>query len=124
MQEESQIHQNQPTPATSFKLKNFIQLSTSVNPKKSLFELGLFLSLLTSGASLIVPQLTKKLVDTSGTPTFSSNMVIVLIVAFALQLGLGTIGGFLLRYVGESAVKTLRERLWTHLLHLPVGYFD
>lgn len=124
MQEESQIHQNQPTPATSFKLQNFIQLITSVNPKKSLFALGLFLSLLTSGASLIVPQLTKKLVDTSGTPTFSSNMVIVLIVAFALQLGLGTIGGFLLRYVGESAVKTLRERLWTHLLHLPVGYFD
>ncbi|MFN6735100.1 ABC transporter ATP-binding protein [Enterococcus gallinarum] len=124
MQEESQIHQNQPTPATSFKLKNFIQLIMSVNPKKSLFALGLFLSLLTSGASLIVPQLTKKLVDTSGTPTFSSNMVIVLIVAFALQLGLGTIGGFLLRYVGESAVKTLRERLWTHLLHLPVGYFD
>ncbi|QCT91093.1 MULTISPECIES: ABC transporter ATP-binding protein [Enterococcus] len=124
MQEESQIHQNQPTPATSFKLKNFIQLITNVNPKKSLFALGLFLSLLTSGASLIVPQLTKKLVDTSGTPTFSSNMVIVLIVAFALQLGLGTIGGFLLRYVGESAVKTLRERLWTHLLHLPVGYFD
>ncbi|WP_279282017.1 ABC transporter ATP-binding protein [Enterococcus gallinarum] len=124
MQEESQIHQNQPTPATNFKLKNFIQLITSVNPKKSLFALGLFLSLLTSGASLIVPQLTKKLVDTSGTPTFSSNMVIVLIVAFALQLGLGTIGGFLLRYVGESAVKTLRERLWTHLLHLPVGYFD
>lgn len=124
MQEESQIHQNQPTPATSFKLKNFIQLITSVNPKKSLFALGLFLSLLTSGASLIVPQLTKKLVDTSGTPTFSSNMVIVLIVAFALQLGLRTIGGFLLRYVGESAVKTLRERLWTHLLHLPVGYFD
>ena len=33
MQEESQIHQNQPTPATSFKLKNFIQLITSVNPK-------------------------------------------------------------------------------------------
>ncbi|GAB7308485.1 ABC transporter ATP-binding protein [Enterococcus gallinarum] len=124
MQEESQIHQNQPTPATSFKLKNFIQLITNVNPKKSLFALGLFLSLLTSGASLIVPQLTKKLVDTSGTPTFSSNMVIVLIVAFALQLGLGTIGGFLLRYVGESAVKTLRERLWTHLLHLPAGYFD
>lgn len=59
MQEESQIHQNQPTPATSFKLKNFIQLITSVNPKKSLFALGLFLSLLTSGASLIVPQLTK-----------------------------------------------------------------
>lgn len=123
MQEE-RFQQKQPATETTFKLKQFIHLITSVNPKKSLFALGLFLSLLTSGASLIVPQLTKRLVDTSGTPTFSSNMVVVLIVAFALQLGLGTLGGFLLRYVGESAVKTLRERLWTHLLHLPVGYFD
>ena len=59
MQEESQIHQNQPTPATSFKLKNFIQLITSVNPKNRFLHWVLFLSLLTSGASLIVPQLTK-----------------------------------------------------------------
>ncbi len=107
-----------------FKMKDFIHLIVSVNPKKGLFLLGMLFSLITSAASLVVPQLTKTLVDASGTPTFSTSMLVVLILAFVLQLGVGTLGGFLLRYVGESAVKTLRERLWKHLLHLPVSYFD
>ncbi len=94
MQEESQIHQNQPTPATSFKLKNFIQLITSVNPKNR-FCIGFVSQLVNKWCQFDCSAINKKLVDTSGTPTFSSNMVIVLIVAFALQLGLGTIGGFL-----------------------------
>lgn len=107
-----------------FRLKDFIRLINSVNPKKLLFFLGIGLSLVTSGASLVVPQLTKGLIDTSELARIDSRMLIVLILAFAAQLGFGTIGGFLLRYVGESAVKTLREKLWCHLLTLPVGYFD
>ena len=43
---------------SNYKLKDFLRLILSVNPKKALFAIGLFLSLLTSGASLIVPQLT------------------------------------------------------------------
>lgn len=89
-----------------FKMKDFIHLIVSVNPKKGLFLLGMLFSLITSAASLVVPQLTKTLVDASGTPTFSTSMLVVLILAFVLQLGVGTLGGFLLRYVGESAVKT------------------
>lgn len=92
-----------------FKMKDFIHLIVSVNPKKGLFLLGMLFSLITSAASLVVPQLTKTLVDASGTPTFSTSMLVVLILAFVLQLGVGTLGGFLLRYVGESAVKTLRN---------------
>jgi ATP-binding cassette subfamily B protein AbcA/BmrA len=99
-------------------------LITSVNPKKALFALGLFLSLLTSGASLIVPQLTKGLIDTSKLAKIDKTMLIVLVLAFAAQLAFGAIGSFLLRYVGESAVKTLREKLWSHLLQMPVGYYD
>ncbi|MEO1768943.1 ABC transporter ATP-binding protein [Candidatus Enterococcus ferrettii] len=112
------------TGKPAFKLRDFIRLINSVNPKKFLFFLGIGLSLVTSGASLIVPQLTKGLIDTSELARIDSKMLVVLILAFAVQLGFGTIGGFLLRYVGESAVKTLRERLWSHLLKLPVGYFD
>lgn len=112
------------TGKSAFKLKDFIRLINSVNPKKLLFFLGIGLSLITSGASLVVPQLTKGLIDTSELARIDSKMLIVLILAFAAQLGFGTIGGFLLRYVGESAVKTLREKLWGHLLTLPVGYFD
>jgi ATP-binding cassette subfamily B protein AbcA/BmrA len=73
---------------------------------------------------LIVPQLTKGLIDTSSLNKINGPMIAILVVAFLAQLGFGTLGGFLLRYVGESAVKTLRERLWAHLLKLPVTYFD
>ena len=34
---------------SNYKLKDFLRLIMSVNPKKSLFAIGLFLSLLTSG---------------------------------------------------------------------------
>lgn len=109
---------------SNYKLKDFLRLIMSVNPKKSLFAIGLFLSLLTSGASLIVPQLTKGLIDTSKLAQIDKRMLIVLVLAFVAQLAFGAIGSFLLRYVGESVVKTLREKLWSHLLQMPVGYYD
>ncbi|MGX7350392.1 hypothetical protein RU97_GL001378 [Enterococcus canis] len=113
-----------PTTATTYKLKDFMRLITSVNPKKGLFLLGLLLSILTSGASLIVPQLTKGLIDTSKLAQIDAKMLVVLILAFVAQLGFGAVGGFLLRYVGETVVKALRDKLWLHLLHLPVNYYD
>jgi len=124
MRNETMMERDLPRRSGTFKFRDFLHLINSVNPKKSLFLLGMLLSLVTSGASLIVPQLTKGLVDTSGLSKIDSKMLIVLILAFLIQLGFGTIGGYILRYVGESSVKTLREKLWAHLLKLPVDYFD
>lgn len=124
MQPESQLLNERPKHSGKFKFKDFLALINSANPKKKLFLLGMFLSLITSGASLIVPQLTKGLVDGNSLKHFNGSMLTVLILAFVVQLGFGTLGGFCLRYVGESAVKTLRDRLWNHLLKLPIDYFD
>lgn len=66
--------------ATTYKLKDFMRLINSVNPKKFVFIFGLFLSILTSGASLLVPQLTKRLID--------SNLLTILVLAFVSQLAL------------------------------------
>lgn len=112
------------TKKSNYKLKDFLRLILSVNPKKMLFIIGLVLSLLTSGASLIVPQLTKGLIDTSRLAQIDKKMLLVLILAFIAQLAFGAIGSFFLRFVGESAVKTLREKLWEHLLQMPVSYYD
>lgn len=109
---------------STYKLKDFMRLINSVNPKKTLFLFGLFLSILTSGASLIVPQLTKGLIDTSQLAKIDGKLLGVLALAFIAQLVFGAIGGFLLRYVGETVVKSLREKLWQHLLYLPVSYYD
>lgn len=124
MDRDMRTEQERPYTKSNYKLKDFIRLITSVNPKKTLFGVGLFLSLLTSGASLIVPQLTKGLIDTSKLAQIDKAMLAVLVLAFVAQLAFGAIGSFLLRYVGESAVKTLREKLWGHLLQMPVGYYD
>jgi len=124
MRNDEMMRRDLPRATGTFKFKDFLKLINSVNPKKSFFVLGMLLSLVTSVASLIVPQLTKGLVDTSGLSKIDGKMLAVLILAFLIQLGFGTIGGFILRYVGESSVKTLREKLWAHLLKLPVDYFD
>ncbi|MQS89708.1 ABC transporter ATP-binding protein [Companilactobacillus mishanensis] len=124
MRDGAMMQRDLPKRTGNFKFKDFLSLINSVNPKRGLFVLGMLLSLVTSGASLIVPQLTKGLVDSSSLSKIDSKMIVVLVVAFAIQLGFGTIGGFILRYVGETSVKTLREKLWEHLLKLPVGYFD
>lgn len=124
MHNHSMVMEDLPKAKGNMKIQDFFKLINSVNPKKGIFILGMLLSLVTSGASLVVPQLTKGLVDTSNLAKIDGKMLWILILAFIIQLGFGTVGGFLLRYVGESAVKTLRERLWNHLLKLPVGYFD
>ena len=124
MRNEAMMSRDLPKRTGTFKFSDFLHLINSVNPKKALFLLGMLLSLVTSGASLIVPQLTKNLVNTSGLSKIDSKMLIVLILAFLIQLGFGTIGGYILRYVGETSVKTLRDKLWAHLLKLPVDYFD
>ena len=106
------------------KISDFLDLLKSLNVKKSLFIIGLLLSLVTSAANLALPLLTRLLVDTSKWDNFSYSSLVTIIVVFVLQLVLGTLGGYVLRYFGESVVKTLRERLWAHLLKLPVTYFD
>ncbi len=106
------------------KISDFLDLLKSLNVKKSLFVIGLLLSLVTSIANLALPLLTRELVDTSKWDNFNYSSLIIIIVVFVLQLILGTLGGYVLRYFGENVVKTLRERLWAHLLKLPVTYFD
>lgn len=106
------------------KLKDFFNLLKGLNLKKSLFVLGLLLSLLTSGTNLALPLLTRELIDTSNWRKFNYCALTIIIIVFVLQLVLGTAGGYVLRYFGENAVKSLREKLWSHLLQLPISYFD
>nr|WP_284143290.1 ABC transporter ATP-binding protein [Metabacillus flavus] len=84
----------------------------------------LFLSLLETGASLIVPIFTKQLVDQAGAAALSTGMIFLLIGAFVLQsIGAG-FSYYMLMYIGEVIVKGIREQLWGHILKLPVPYFD
>lgn len=109
---------------SNFKVKDFVRFVTKMNPKKKVFVIGMIFTLMTSGAALLVPQLTKNLVDGSQLANMNVSLLFTLILAFVAQLAFGALGSYLLRFSGEHTVKSLREQLWDHLITLPVKYYD
>ncbi|MGK0577165.1 ABC transporter ATP-binding protein [Macrococcus capreoli] len=119
-----QTNKQEQTQNSNFKTKDFVKFVTTMNPKKKVFAIGMLFTLLTSGAALVVPQLTKNLVDGSRLTQMNMSLLFVLVLAFVAQLAFGALGSYLLRFSGEHTVKQLREKLWDHLLTLPVKYYD
>lgn len=116
---------NDPKVApTTYRFKDFLRLIKRVTKLKGLFFFGIILSIFSSGATLLVPQFTKDLIDTSKLAQIDKKILIILLLAFAAQLALGTLSGFILRYVGESSVRQLRTELWQQMLYLPVSFYD
>ncbi|MGD6817867.1 ABC transporter ATP-binding protein [Metabacillus sp. 113a] len=105
-------------------LNAFIRLLKKHRPSAWMIAAVLFLSLLETGAGLIVPIFTKDLVDQAGAASLSSNVIVLLIGAFVLQSVGAGFSYYMLMYIGEAIVKGIREQLWSHILLLPVSYFD
>ncbi|MBS2967710.1 ABC transporter ATP-binding protein [Metabacillus sp. KIGAM252] len=115
---------DQAKNADKKQLDAFINLLKKHKPATWMIVFVLFLSLLETGASLIVPIFTKQLVDQAGAAALSTGMIFLLIGAFVLQsIGAG-FSYYMLMYIGEVIVKGIREQLWGHILKLPVPYFD
>ena len=105
-------------------LKPFINLILSTNiPKAALFT-GLAASIITTLAGLVVPLLTKNLVDGFSVEAISVPLVIAIGAAFVIQALISGISIYLLSYVGQKVVARLRERMWSKLIRMPVRYFD
>ncbi|WP_226678124.1 ABC transporter ATP-binding protein [Mesobacillus jeotgali] len=105
-------------------LKPFISLILSTNiPKAALFT-GLAASIITTLAGLVVPLLTKNLVDGFSVEAISVPLVIAIGAAFVIQALISGISIYLLSYVGQKVVARLRERMWSKLIRMPVRYFD
>ncbi|MGP0580291.1 ABC transporter ATP-binding protein [Paenibacillus peoriae] len=102
----------------------FIKLIASAHPPKAILIIALILTLIQTIAGLIVPMMTKGLIDGL---TFSSlnRMVIVgLLGAFVLQAVASAVSIYMLNYAGHKIVANLRKRLWHKILSLPIPYFD
>lgn len=105
-------------------LKPFLNLILSTNiPKAALFT-GLAASIITTLAGLVVPLLTKNLVDGFSVEAISVPLMIAIGAAFIIQALISGISIYLLSYVGQKVVARLREQMWTKLIRMPVRYFD
>jgi ATP-binding cassette subfamily B protein AbcA/BmrA len=105
-------------------LKPFISLILSTKIPKLALGIGLSASLITTLTGLLVPVLTKNLVDGFSVASLSIPLIIGIGVAFIVQAIISGISIYLLSFVGQKIVARLRERMWVKLIRLPVSYFD
>lgn len=105
-------------------LKPFISLILSTRIPKLALTVGLIASVLTTLAGLVVPLLTKNLVDGFSVSSLSKTLILAIAVAFILQAIVNGLSIYLLTAVGQKIVARLREKLWMKLIRLPISYFD
>lgn len=104
--------------------KGFFQLLKNLKWPVKITIIAILLSLISTIIGLIVPLVTKNLVDTLTTTAFNWKMIGILLVVFLLQAISGGFSFYLLSYIGEFIVADLRKKLWSKVLHLPVPYYD
>lgn len=105
-------------------LKPFISLILSTNIPKLALAIGLIGSVMTTLAGLVVPMLTKNLVDGFSISSISFPLILAIGVAFIVQAVVSGLSLYLLTAVGQKIVARLRDRMWLKLVRLPVRYFD
>jgi ATP-binding cassette, subfamily B, bacterial AbcA/BmrA len=105
-------------------LRPFFTLILSTKIPKLALAVGLTASVLTTIAGLLVPVLTKNLVDGFSVALLSVPLMFGIGAAFITQAVINGISIYLLSYTGQKIVARLRERMWMKLIRLPVSYFD
>lgn len=105
-------------------LKPFVSLILSLKIPKAALVFGLLASLITTLVGLVVPLLTRNLVDGFSVESLSVPLIIGIAAAFILQAIINGVSIYLLSKVGQRIVAGLRDKMWIHLIRLRVGYFD
>ena len=93
--------------------KNFFILLKSLRWPVKITIVAIVLSLVSTVIGLIVPLVTKDLVDTLTSAAFNWKMIAVLLIVFLLQAISGGFSFYLLSYIGEFIVADLRKKLWS-----------
>jgi len=117
MKNKENLESNTPT-------KNFFTLLKSLKWPLRVTVIALTLSLIETVAGLVIPLITKDLVDTLTDALFNWKTAAVLFIIFIVQAISGGVSYYLLTYIGETIVADLRGKLWFKVLRLPVSYYD
>ena len=105
-------------------MKPFIQLLLATKIPKTALMIGMIGSIVTTLAGLVVPMLTKNLVDGFSVEALSIPLLIAIGAAFVIQAIISGLSIYLLSAVGQKIVASLRETMWLKLVRLPVTYYD
>ncbi|KMY53695.1 multidrug ABC transporter permease [Bacillus sp. FJAT-27231] len=101
-----------------------MRLFTRTRLPKWLIFTAILLNIAETTAGLIVPLFTKDLVDQLAHNKLQLSVILFLAGSFLVQTISGGFSYYLMSYIGEAVVSSVRRRLWNQVLELPVSYFD
>ncbi len=110
----------QPSAAS----KPFLTLLKETKPSYGLLAVAIALSIISTLVGLVIPLFTKTLVDGFSLASVSKMQIAAIAGAFIAQTIAGGVSIYILNYVGQKMVASLRERLWRKFLVLPVAYYN
>ncbi|KJJ40789.1 multidrug ABC transporter permease [Bacillus subtilis] len=105
-------------------METLFALVKQTNPSYGKLAFALVLSIVTTLVSLLIPLLTKQLVDGFSMSNLSSTQIGLIALVFFVQAGLSAYATYALNYNGQKIISGLRDLLWKKLIKLPVSYFD
>lgn len=108
----------------SVQWRDFLHLIKETKPSKWMMAIALLLSVATTVVGLIIPLVTKNLVDHFSVEMIETSTVMLLLAAFIVQAVSSGVSIYLLNHVGQQVVASLRERLWKKFLQLPIPFYD
>lgn len=109
---------------TKKKTTSLWSLLKGANVPKWIIIVALLLSLLETAAGLVVPLFTANMVDQLATSHLELSLIALLGGAFIIQTIASGFSFYLMTYIGERMVASLRRKLWEHSIHLPIPFFD
>lgn len=100
---------------------------TFVKPYQRPFMVGIVAVFVSSALTLVLPQFVRVFFDTffaSGTITQLDWIAVLLVGLFGTQAIFNYLRTYNLALVGEGVVADIRKALYTHLIYLPVRFFE
>ncbi|WP_245701227.1 ABC transporter ATP-binding protein [Shouchella lonarensis] len=82
------------------------------------------MAIITAILGLLIPLFTKNIIDSFTDGNIDVAKVFLLVGVFLFNVALGATSYYMLCYIGEYTIYRLREKMWGHVLKLPISYFD
>lgn len=91
---------------------------------KWMIGFAFFISLIETAFGLVVPLLTMDFIDSFTEGGISAWMLAAVALLLIVQAILSGVAFYLMRKIGEYVVAYIRNKVWRHVLGLPVAFFD
>jgi len=102
----------------------FISLLKKHRPAAWIIAGAVILGLGETALSLLIPLLTKNLVEQVSASALETMTIVGLASVFIVQTGMSAFSVYSMSYVGQYMVSGIRKELWEKVLRLPVSFFD